>query len=190
MKRHTAYFILYSLLLPALALSGWYFGKSTNEAKLDRHTLRHSADIVIQDLNFYEFDEQGQLARYIQSHRVEHTPFRNQFTLTHPRVLFQNEDKQPWHLSANQADTTKGFKHIVFKGDVILNQHDDGTHHEMAMYTQELTYLPQQARAFTHSPVLFKQQGQSLESEGMHANLKKNKIRLNHAHAQIEPSHA
>jgi LPS export ABC transporter protein LptC len=178
------------ICLCMMGLLGWYFGSSHESPRLDEATLANTPDLHLSEINMFEYDEDGKLAKHLVSDKMTHVPKDNQFFIHAPDIYFRVNEGGFWHLTADEAITQQGFEELIFKGHVMLAQPPSSTSQALTMQTTVLTYLPKKEQAFTNESVQFEQVGHVVHASGMQADLKTNHVRLHAAKAKLHPTHA
>jgi len=176
--------------LIGLACSGWYYASAPTVFTLNEQALSTTVDIVIRQLIVHQFDANGQLAHYLHTPLMQHTPFNNTHWLKNPHIKIAQKNQPPWDIRAEHATALHNGKQITFNKHVLIHQKKDAHTQESTLATEEITYFPENKLATTPKLVEFTQAGNVMKSTGMKAWLAENRVQLlSNAQGTYVPEH-
>lgn len=173
-------FELVSLTL-LLILCVWQWLRNTSQYShlLDHSALEQTANVIIYDLKFRQYNANGTLLHFLETPKMRHIQKNNLHILTMPHLIVTETDKEPWEIHADLGTVFNKSEKIVLDHHVLINQHKQDE--EMVLKTEHLTYFPKEKRATTSSEVVMTQGGTNIRSKGLVANLANNQIHMNNA---------
>lgn len=177
-----------SLLM--LASLGWYFASETPKLGLDAQSLSHTADAIVSGLKLRQFNTEGILTHYLESQKMEHTPYQESYIFQSPHIIVRQEGEPAWEIFSQKAHSINKGEQVTFTNQVIVHQAKGEKNEESTINTEKLDYFPQKKLATSDKMVVFKQQGSIVHSKGMNAYLDEKHIELlGKAHIVYEPKH-
>lgn len=175
--------------LMGLSFGGWYFASSPVLKSINEDTLMNTADLNVSQLTVKQFDTRGSLVHFIQSPFVKHIPAHDTHLITLPHIISRQPNKPLLEIRSLDATSIQGGKQITFEKQVVVLQKKTGKE-TSTMTTEELVYYPSKKIASTQKKIRFHENGSTLYSQGMKADLGKNqsihlsKVRASHASKQ------
>lgn len=168
-----------------LAFAGWYFADP--EERLPISQPQEQIQSIILDLQVTNFNKEGRADSRVYAPRVEQH-FDGNTVFKQPRIkVFRNNEQAPWVISANYAKADKNFTSVKFWQDVLIQQRTPDNQNNI-FKTQYLEYYPKKNIAYTTDDIHYQQPGISIDSKGMRADLKTQKIQLlQQARGNYEP---
>jgi len=166
------------VFLITLSCSGWYFARTTNLQKLDEHTLKRTADIIVEHLSVQQFDTEGQQVHFFTASLMRHTSLNETHWFKDPYIIVAQKDQPDCEISAKQALSLNKGEQITFNKEVIIHQDKDAHHDESTLKTDSITYFPKDKIATTLDNVRYETAGNIVQSKGMKAYLAEKRVRL------------
>jgi lipopolysaccharide export system protein LptC len=109
---------------------------------------------------------------------LTHFPYNNSSKFISPHYILHSEKGEPWFIQSERGESEQGTTKITLIDRVILHQNASETEKEKTITTSEMSYFPEKNWAETNKMVFFEEPGLRIQSEGMTANLKEQKINL------------
>ena len=174
-----AFFVLIGVCFMA-----WYWGHPKPHHKFT--TPQQQANIIIDGINSVQFNTQGGINQRLQSIVLQHYTQHNISVLTQPKLILVNQHDGPtWQIEAHYAKVENRNHLITLWGHVHIYQPQT----KRSITTTNLNYYPKQQIAYTDAMVNFTEPGAVVNSQGLHANLKTQKIELlSHARGRYHGS--
>lgn len=166
-------------LLLILCVWQWLRNTSQYSHLLDHSALEQTANVIIYDLKFRQYNPNGTLLHFLETPKMRHIQKNNLHILTMPHLIVTEPGKEPWEIHADLGTVFNKSEKIVLDHHVLINQHKPDE--EMVLKTEHLTYFPKEKRATTSSDVVMTQGGTNIRSKGLVANLANNQIHMNNA---------
>jgi lipopolysaccharide export system protein LptC len=170
-------FSLFALLM-MLASLGWYFASETPKLGLSAQSLSRTADAIVSNLTLRQFNTQGMLTHYLESQKMEHTPYQDSHFFQMPHIIVRQEGEADWEIYSQKAQSIHKGEQVTFTDQVIVHQAKGEKNEESTLNTEKLVYFPQKKLATSDKTVVFKQQGSVVHSEGMNAYFQDKHIEL------------
>ncbi|OGV27537.1 MAG: LPS export ABC transporter periplasmic protein LptC [Legionellales bacterium RIFCSPHIGHO2_12_FULL_37_14] len=179
---------LLSIILVIMGVLGWYFGSIDSKPRVSEQSLSVLPDIILHEVNLFEFNEIGKVARKVTATKLTHIPDNDQYHFNDPNIHFHDHENKLWHLVSKYATTKQGFEAVVFEGQVLMQEINPKDPGPFNLSTEYLTYLPKKAQAYTDAAVEIKQVGHTINAkQGMKADLNTKHILLRRAKAVLLP---
>lgn len=179
-------YIYLFLLIIALGFSGWYYMQSSfNINLLSPKIIAYLPDIMIEDLTVKQFDATGKPAHYFYTPALTHFPHKSMSQFTQPKIILTPEDEEPWTIRADRGRAEEGINKITLISNVIFHQNAANNQKEKKITTELMTYYSKKNWATTPEKIFFEQPGLSVQSVGLAADLKEQKIFLLHQVSSI-----
>ena len=168
------------LILLALTLTAWYYGKMHPTIRLDNEALSSTVDTTIIDLTLRQYNSEGVLANILITPEMQHIPKDDIHLIKTPHISIAQLNEPPWVISSKKAKSYKGGEYIIFSEQVIVHQNAEGKTQESTIKTEEVTYYPKDKKATSDLFVTFEQPGNITQSTGMNAWLDEKRVELLH----------
>jgi LPS export ABC transporter protein LptC len=176
------------VLFMVLGFMGWFYMQSTFDMNiLPRKLIARLPDIIIEDLTLTQFDEKGQPAHYFHTPHLIHYPHKDKSRFTSPQIVLtqDGDNPNPWQINADRGEAEAGINKIILIDHVIFHQQALNKDKEKNIKTNRITYYSKKNWAVTPEKIFFDQPGLSVQSIGMGADLKEQKIYLLHQVSSI-----
>jgi len=169
--------IVYTFLaFVALGFSGWLYLHFQNPDY--NGTKDNTPDSIVYNIHISHFDETGKLAIKINSPQLIHYKRDDQSYFTKPRITIFNTKKAPWFISSEKGEAINGDSRVTLINNVNLHQPASSNNQATTILTNRLNFVPKQEVANTAEKIQLFQPGVMIKSVGMHADLKKSKVKL------------
>lgn len=143
---------------------------------LDKDTLAKTTNITVYDLQYRQFDLNGNIVHFLETPCLQHVPKNDIHRLTTPHLIVVKPNQEPWEIHAEQGVARSGGKTITLQRHVRVQQHKP--HEDTLLSTEHLIYYPHEKKAKSDDEVTLTQAGNSVRSKGFTADLAENHIHL------------
>lgn len=169
--------ILLLVILLAIA-SGWVFESIEQNPILTKEKKRHDPDYFLNNFTATTMNTNGKPAYKVKAKHLDHYPDDNSMKLQFPFISFYENNINTWTAEAEEALVVQNGKKIHLSGNVILNQVQNSPKDNLPIIltAEQLTIEPKQDIAHTTSKIKLRQGENTIDSVGMRADMKKNKI--------------
>lgn len=175
MKLSNRNFTYLCFLLSCILIVALYLFNQTpnNQAPIPEASHTYS---TLTDVKAIEFTKQGRIDRQLISPLIKHytTSLEN---IIHSPIIRITKNNSPWKITANKAILLNKNKKIVLEGNVKISQYNHGKKISQLL-TSKLFYYPDSQQINTTEKITYLNQGITLESKGMHADLNNETIEL------------
>jgi lipopolysaccharide export system protein LptC len=159
---------LLALLLAALLSGWWFYGADSPESQIP-DTAVDDFDYFLSDFELAEMDQRGELKHTLIAENLYHYPDREQSTLAQPRMMFYEESRMAWKISAEQGIIQDEDRQVFLSGDVRINYMSQRPEQDFEIFTERLNVWQEEQRAETGDPVRIEQLSGTTSSTGMKA---------------------
>lgn len=182
-RYHGQQYIYLFILIIVLGFTGWYYAQpSLSTPRLSEETLAHLPDVVITNVHATQFNNEGMLSSRFYTPELIHFPYNNMSQFVAPRIIIYSDQKAdqvaPWYIQADKGQSEQGSDQITLTQHVIMHQDASLTEKAKTITTEEIIYNAKTDRAFTDKMIYFDQTGLQVQSQGMEAYLKQQKVHL------------
>lgn len=169
--------ILLIVILLAIA-SGWIFESIEKSPILTKEQKRHDPDYFLHNFTATTMNATGKPAYKLKAKHLEHYPDDDSMKLQYPLFSFYENDINTWNAEAKEALVVQNGKKIHLSGNVILNQLQSSSKDNapIILTAEQLTIEPKRDIAHTKSKIELRQGENTINSTGMRADMKKNRI--------------
>lgn len=133
------------------------------------------------------FGENGELTHSVTANElIQYKPKKGPETLhlKQPKVTISDPDGPSWSIHSEQGFINTYIETVQLNGEVVASQPDNNRQPRFS--TEELTIDMRRSYATTDKPVIISALGHRIESEGISAYLKQEKIEL---HSKVKGIH-
>lgn len=142
------------LLLSALAaLTLWLEQASQVRLVEDTGKSRHDPDSIIERFHLRRLSPQGELQYDLVSPKAIHYADDETTHITTPSLTYFKPGSPDFNISSQRAMVTKGGEMVQFEEKVIATRAAQRQRPAMVATMSDLTVLPNDGKAFTHSRV-------------------------------------
>ncbi len=135
-------------------------------------------DYAMRDFLLRAMNENGRLGHTLAAENLYHYADREQSTLTRPHMMFYEEDRAVWDISAEHGLVSDGDHLVSLSGDVQVRYTGTTPGRSFRIHTHELHVWPEERRAETEAAVSIVQQAGVTHSIGMRAELDPRRLYL------------
>ncbi|OGT43875.1 MAG: LPS export ABC transporter periplasmic protein LptC [Gammaproteobacteria bacterium RIFCSPHIGHO2_12_FULL_40_19] len=139
---------------------------------------KNTIDSFITQGTFTEYNEQGLIKTKMTAAHVTHFKESGITHFTKPYIITYTENRTPWHIHADRADSNKTGTKIILQGHVTVHQLPTKQNAETTITTTELTVFPKESRAVTDKAITVSRPGTVIHGTGLIANLKTGQYQL------------
>ena len=159
-----------TLLLTLTALTFWL--RYATELPALRHDgkNRHDPDYIVTEGTLRKLDVNGNLQYTLQAALIQHYPDDDSTDFTKPQLASLKPKSPPVTIRAERGHSNKKNEQIDLYDNVQLFRAASAKDQAMTAYTEKLTVLPDDEKAFTKSPVLITKGQSWLKGVGMQAD--------------------
>ncbi len=166
------------LLLAAAAASGWWLYRDETVLTEDREPVIEGYDYSLSLFELIEMDAQGSLKHTLHAENLYHYPDREESTLARPRLIFYEDQRRVWEITAERGLIIEGDRSVFLSGEVHIQYASVAENRDFEVFTDELRIWPDESVAETADPVRIVQQTGVTWSTGMRAELAVRRIHL------------
>ncbi|MCV6591071.1 MAG: LPS export ABC transporter periplasmic protein LptC [Marinobacterium sp.] len=168
----------FRLLLAALLLIPFllYWGAGNTPSERSRvQPPETEIDSFMTGLKITEYSTQGDILQQIQASHLEHRQGINYFTL--PVLEQHSANGSQNRLEADRGQIDDGQQRMDLYDNVILQRRlSDGSRQQL--YTEQLSWFPQQKLLHTRTDIIFNMPGHQIRAAGLKADLNTGRIDL------------
>ena len=110
------------LLIAASLSTLWMWHHSHRQLPPPASTLDQRPDAFMLDVNYDEYDEQGQLHSHLSTPKTVHYPHQNSMTFEQPNFMIYTDEHIPWYISSLQGNSQDGIQTIHLWNNVVIHQ--------------------------------------------------------------------
>lgn len=165
-------------LLLAAAVSGWWMYGVDEPAGDAQAEAADDYDYFLSFFELVEMDDAGLLKHTLNAENLYHYPERELSTLKRPRLVFYDDSRKAWEITAEQGMIHEIDRSVQLSGEVHIQYASLREGHDFEIHTDELYVWPDQRRAETGEPVRIEQQQGVTWSTGMRAELDRRVLNL------------
>lgn len=170
-------FTLVALLLAAVLSGWWFYGNDSPDDKVS-DPISDDFDYFLSEFELLEMDDSGALKHTLVAENLYHYPDRKQSTLARPRMMFYEDSRMAWEISAEQGVIQDEDRRIFLSGDVRINYMSRRQGQDFEVFTEQLYVWPEEQRAETDDPVRIEQLSRTTWSTGMKAEFEVRRLDL------------
>jgi len=170
--------VLLIAALIAIVAASWWIAGDRDTPRLPLTGASERPDYSMVDFTLTETDETGRLGHTLRAENLYHYAEREESLLTRPRLLFFEEDRPAWDISAEHGVVSDVERSVLLSGDVQVRYAGPTPERSFEIYTGELHVWPEERRAETADAVRIVQQSAVTDSIGMSADLDVRRLRL------------
>lgn len=122
------------------------------------------------------FNKAGRIDQQLQSPLIKHHGKASKNIIMSPVIALTKKGK-PWKITANKATLLNHNKKIILEGNVVISQYEKGKKVSQ-LTTHKLFYYPDQQRINTPENITYLNQGLTIHSKGLKADLNKETLEL------------
>jgi lipopolysaccharide export system protein LptC len=150
----TPSFLFPFMVLVILAGLSFWLQQATDVPLIQNDgNTRHDPDIVVDTLTLYRHDANGLLKYKLAAPRLEHYPDDDSSRIIRPHLTHYRPDGPEVVLAGDTALVSEAGKRVLVQNNVTLTRAAFGKRGAMTARTPELTFLPDEGRAFNKHPV-------------------------------------
>ncbi|NNF15363.1 MAG: LPS export ABC transporter periplasmic protein LptC [Gammaproteobacteria bacterium] len=165
-------------VLLILTLASWWILNPASRQGDSSQLQRLDAGYYLTNAAISDTDEAGVLVYSLRAERIEHNPRDNSVSLLALHLLYDQTDNEGWQIKASEGWMDGERAQMILRGKVqIVGKFDDDAP-ETTINTTRLIVNLKDNIARTNEPVQIGIAGGLLEADGLHADLKTQKIKL------------
>ncbi|CAM3794639.1 LPS export ABC transporter periplasmic protein LptC [Parendozoicomonas haliclonae] len=167
------------LVLGFVGLIGYWSYSTDNPTSMPRAAQEDKEpDFFIRDAFITEYDVNGALASTLESDEISHFPHNDTTLLKQPDLWTFEEDRQPWHTTADNGRILPDGETVELIDNVVMIQQDGNGQSEQRVDTDFLTVYSGEDYADTDAPVRITNEPGVTTAVGMRAFYKRDFIQL------------
>lgn len=167
---------LYIFLALLICIASFFILHHTQ--KPARSPQKKIIDNFVIHASFTEYNKKGLLKTKMSAEKVTHFLPDNTTFFIKPVILTYMDNRDPWHITADQGTSDKTGSTIVLQGHVVVHKLATAKQASLTIKTSELTVYPKESRAITAKPVILSRPGTVIHATGFAANLKTGQYKL------------
>jgi lipopolysaccharide export system protein LptC len=159
-----------TLMLALAALTFWL--RYATEMPTERHDgkNRHDPDFIVTDGTLRRIDEAGRLQSTLSAATIRHYPDDDSTDMIKPHLAYYYPTRPTVTIVAAQGHSNKDNQQVELSGDVQITRAATDKGEAMNGFTEQLTVLPDDEKAYTKSPVLITQGKSWVKGVGLQAD--------------------
>jgi lipopolysaccharide export system protein LptC len=165
-------------LLALAVMSGWLLYHYDPWWPSDRRPERHDPDYIMDRLSAVRMDERGLPQHRIEAERLVHYPDDLSTELDTVHLTSFAEPAEAWNLYAARARLWDDGSLLLMPGEVVIERRGGPNNRPLKLTTSDLRVVPNSQLAETDQRVLMVSGGDIIESVGMRANFKEDRLEL------------
>lgn len=159
-----------SLMLALASLTFWLrYATEMPEIRHDGKN-RHDPDFIVSNGTLHKIDATGRLQSTLQASEIRHYPDDDSSDLAKPRLTYLYTTRPNVTIVAERGHSNKGGQQVDLYDKVQITRAASDKGEEMNGYTEHLTVLPDDEKAYTKNPVLITQGKSWVKGVGMQAD--------------------
>jgi lipopolysaccharide export system protein LptC len=166
------------MLLIAAAASGWWLYRGDDAVIADSEPVHEEFDYSLTEFELVEMDAQGELKHALIAENLYHYPDTEQSTLARPRLLFYEDSRMAWEISAVQGLIRESDRSVLLSGEVHIRYASVSEIQDFEVFTDQILVWPDDRIAETGDPVRIEQDRGVTYSTGMRAEFDMRRIHL------------
>lgn len=167
------------LALLATTLYSIWLVQQTHHSKQHKPQNQSYPDAFLHNTIATHFDKLGKIHSQLISPSIVHYSIDNVALLEEPHfIVFHNEKRQPWHLTAKHGKSMHGQEQLILWDQVKLQQPAGAHNQDLTMDTSQLTIFPPKNYAQTGKPVTITQPDKVVNAIGMKVYFKEKRLQL------------
>lgn len=170
--------ILYIIAFLLIALVSVFILHHTKKIESSMASKNSAINTFIRHAIFTEYNKQGMIKTRIEAKKVTHYQEQNTIFFDEPKIISYGNNRNAWHIRADQAVSDSTGKKIVLSGHVIAHELATAKNPDTVVTTTQLTLFPKTSEATTDQPVILKRPGIIMSATGFSANLKTGEYQL------------
>lgn len=115
--------------------------------------IKHEPDAIVTQLDIHQMDSTGQLKYRLRSPRMLHYADDETSYLESPLLIAHRKDGPPTTLTAKQANINSDSSEVLLEGNVNISRPAYSQHPPLLAKMSKLTIYPDEAKAYTNTPV-------------------------------------
>jgi lipopolysaccharide export system protein LptC len=131
------------LVLALVGIAAWWFRRDESREAVAPEPDRHRPDYIADDLLVLTMDEQGRLARRLQTPQMRHYPDDDSTELEQPRLTVFRRDGPPWVARSRTGWIARDGAEVLLRGDVRVDREGFAESPPIALRTRWMVVLEQ-----------------------------------------------
>lgn len=170
--------IIYIIAFLLIALVSVFTLHHTQKIESSMTSKNNVINTFITHAVFTKYNKLGMVKTTIEAKKVTHYQEQNTILFEEPRIISYGNDRNAWHIRADQGVSDSTGKKIILSGHVIAHQLQTAKNPDTIITTSELTLLPKKSEVTTDQPIILKRPGVTMSATGFSANLKTGEYQL------------
>ena len=168
--------IIFPLLLLLSAAASWWFVSSLEIKTPDSPiAVDTNPDYFMQGVRTTVMNEAGGPRQELYAQYLAYFKNDNRTELTKPNLTVHRTDGSVWTVTADSGTVFDDKRTIYLKGSVLIKQPGRS---KLVIEAQDMTIYPDKHTAKTDKPVKISSQESTVSANGMYADLKLQRLRL------------
>lgn len=139
----------------------------------------NNPDFFMTNTFYTKFDNDGNISEQINMDKIMHFTTRNNYIFDNPRIKMNNQNKQPWFITANKGKSEFGKSKVYLWDNVRLIQAIDPKNNPIFdITTNSLCVYTNNKSAQTSEPITIIQNGSVAKAVGAKADFKSGTVKL------------
>lgn len=160
-----------SLILLSITTASVFFIFNTNIENHSNENKNHLDGYMINAV-YDQYDAFGLLTSHLTAPVARHYSFNNSSTFEKPDIIIFNQERVPWHITAEQGSSANGTDVVDLAGDVVIYRSAKGNDPETTIRTTAATLYLGKQEAETNQAVTIIQPHSVTQSIGMKTDFK------------------
>ena len=151
---------------------------SPHHENLLKQQLDHQPNAFIHKVDYYQYNDKGDLHSHLVSPYIIHFSRNNSFYFILPHCLIYTSQHEPWAISADRGKSQNEIEWIYLWGHVKIHEPPHTKELETTITTKNMIIFPSRSFAQTDQPVTIVRPDSIIKATGMTTDLKHGIIRL------------
>lgn len=143
----------------------------------------NSPDFFMTNATYVQFNNEGQIRNQVHAAKITHLADNNMFFFDSPNIIMNNQNEEPWHITANKGKSEKGKDTVYLWENVKIIQKLGTNNPAYDITTTAMTIYPHLKIANTAQPVTIIQNQNITKARGAEVDFNTSIIKL---HSQFE----
>ncbi len=145
-------------------------------------------DFFMRNIQSKFMDENGKIRYILNAEKVEHQPKEQKSFITKPEIHTYKQNKNTWHILADNGEVPDGNSNVILKENVIVNQNINNAKRPISAKSNQLIYDIDKEKMITKGKVIITTPSSIIQGEKMIANIKTDTLEIfTNVNARHEP---
>jgi len=166
------------LLLTALSFISLFAVFTAKKITRTAKISDNKPDFFLTKATYTQFDSSGEIGKQFYTDKITHFANNNKYVFDKPHIKMQNENEQPWYITADKGKSEGGKSKIFLWDNVKVIQAAGQNNPDFDITSDTLTIYPDTKIAETDGPITIIQNESIVRAIGAQANFKDGTLKL------------